>query len=220
MDAPIWGKINFMSSKFKLAIIDLRMGNIRSIENSLNYLGFKYEIIKQPKKLEKYTHLILPGVGSYKKAMQMLNKTKFTNRIKFLVGKKKIKILGICLGMQLLGSSSNEGGYTKGLSLIKNKVLKFNTKELKTKKIPHVGFNSIEIKSNKNNFFKNIPEHANFYFVHSYRMLVENFSNDFAITKYGISFLACFNKENIYGAQFHPEKSQNNGLNLIKNFLK
>jgi len=209
-----------MVSNVKLAVIDIGMGNIRSIENSLNYLSFKYKIINQPKKLEKYTHLILPGVGSYKKAMNMLNKTKFTNSIKLLVRQKKIKILGICLGMQLLGSSSNEGGYTKGLSLIKNKTIKFSTKELKKKKIPHVGFNSIEIKSNKNYFYKNIPKQANFYFVHSYRMLVENFSDDCTITKYGINFLSSFNKDNIYGTQFHPEKSQNNGLNLIKNFLK
>jgi len=209
-----------MVSNVKLAVIDIGMGNIRSIENSLNYLSFKYKIINQPKKLEKYTHLILPGVGSYKKAMNMLNKTKFTNSIKLLVRQKKIKILGICLGMQLLGSSSNEGGYTKGLSLIKNKTVKFSTKELKKKKIPHVGFNSIEIKSNKNYFYKNIPKQANFYFVHSYRMLVENFSDDCTITKYGINFLSSFNKDNIYGTQFHPEKSQNNGLNLIKNFLK
>ena len=209
-----------MVSNIKLAVIDIGMGNIRSIENSLNYLSFKYKIINQPKKLEKYTHLILPGVGSYKKAMNMLNKTKFTNSIKLLVRQKKIKILGICLGMQLLGSSSNEGGYTKGLSLIKNKTVKFSTKELKKKKIPHVGFNSIEIKSNKNYFYKNIPKQANFYFVHSYRMLVENFSDDCTTTKYGINFLSSFNKDNIYGTQFHPEKSQNNGLNLIKNFLK
>ncbi len=209
-----------MKSNINLALIDLGMGNLGSVKNSLNFLGFNFEVIKFPKELRKQTHIILPGVGSFKKAMKILREKKLDKRIKHLVLEEKVKILGICLGMQLLGSSSDENGLTKGLALIENKVRKFKNSELKKLKNPHVGFNNIDIKSNNKNFFQNLSKSSNFYFVHSYRMLVENLNCDYATCKYGIEFLASFNKDNIYGTQFHPEKSQDSGLNLLKNFCK
>ena len=208
-----------MKSRINIALIDLEMGNLKSVQNSLDYLGYDYEIVQSSKDLNNYTHIILPGVGSFKKAMNKLKETKLKEKIIYAVKYKKVKILGICLGMQLLGSSSDENGLTKGLSLIKNKVRKFKRTELKKLNLPHVGFNNIKVNTNDNNFFSNLPKKIDFYFVHAYRMLVEDLKCDYATCIYGIKFLASFNKDNIFDTQFHPEKSQDNGLNLLKNFI-
>ena len=132
---------------------------------------------------------------------------------------KKKNILGICLGMQLLSASSTENGFTNGLSLIKNKVEKFKKEDVQNNNIPHVGFNNIKIIDDKDGFFKNINKDSNFYFVHSYRMDANNLKNNFAMCNYGEDFLAAFNIDNIYGVQFHPEKSQSCGIQIITNFL-
>ena len=203
----------------KIAIIDYGMGILRYVEISLNYLGIENKLIGNPKYLKKYSHIILPGVGSFKKAIKNL---KSNGMFKALIeiSKKKIqKILGICLGMQLLFNSSTEEGYTKGLGIIDGKVEKFSSKETINLKIPHVGFNEVFF-DKKNSFFKDIKNNSDFYFDHSYR--ITKFKKDInpVISKYGVKFLSGFNFENIYGTQFHPEKSQSNGLLLLRNFIK
>jgi len=120
--------------------------------------------------------------------------------------------------MQLLCESSSEGGFTKGLSLIKNKVETFTKKEVGNKKIPHVGFNQVKIEKDSS-LFKNINDNSDFYFDHSFRVIQNNNLQNFQTCEYGTKFVASFEKDNIYGTQFHPEKSQSNGLTLMYNFL-
>ena len=204
--------------KKKVAIIDYGMGNLKSIINALDYLGVENKLISDPKYLFKYSHIILPGVGSFKKAIKNL-KTNGMFETLIKISKKKQKIFGICLGMQLLFDSSTEEGYTKGLGIINGKVEKFSLRETKNLKIPHVGFN--EIFFNKGNlFFKGIKNNSDFYFDHSYRITEFEKNIISAKSNHGINFLSAFSMNNIYGAQFHPEKSQSNGLLLIRNFIK
>ena len=135
------------------------------------------------------------------------------------VKNKETKILGICLGMQLLGSHGTEDGDSKGLGLVANKVEMFTDNELGQNKIPHVGFNSVKFNETEG-LFKDIDKESNFYFTHSYMMLRDNIKGRYGECQYGISFLAAFEQGNICGTQFHPEKSQTNGLILLKNFLE
>jgi len=202
-----------------VGIVNFKMGNINSVCNALNYLGCENKIINTIEDFKNVTHIILPGVGSFKDAMFNLNKLNFVKKIKEEVIVEKKNILGICLGMQLLGSSSTENGFTTGISLVENKVEKFSIEEVKKNNIPHVGFNNVKIIDNKSGFFKNITNNSNFYFVHSYRMKTNNFKNDFALCNYGTDFLAAFKFENIFGVQFHPEKSQSCGIQILANFL-
>jgi len=203
----------------KVAIIDYGMGNLRSIEKCLNYLGIENKIIDDPKNLKNFTHIILPGVGSFKKAISNLKKNNMYEAIIKISRKKKKKILGICLGMQLLFKSSTEDGITKGLGIIEGKVDKFLINKKLFIKIPHVGFNEVYFEKN-NIFFEGIKNKSDFYFDHSYK--VSLFSNEInpVLTEYGENFLSAFNSKNIFGAQFHPEKSQSNGLLIIQNFIK
>jgi len=205
-----------MIKKREVVIIDYGMGNIYSLHNALKYLGVKIEITDNPSKISKSKILMLPGVGSFKKAMQQIKKKKINEAISY-ANEKNSFIFGICLGMQLFGSSSNEDGLTKGLGFISNKVEKFSSSEIKNNKIPHVGFNEVKYeKSNK--LFKGLKNN-DFYFVHSYRMLQEKLSSNISTTDYGIEFLSSFHRENLFATQFHPEKSQENGLKLLENFL-
>lgn len=201
----------------KFVIIDYGMGNVTSVKNAFKFLDIECKIEKDPNKISKADVLILPGVGSYKKAMKNIKSNYLDEAIKNTI-KKGNFIFGICLGMQLLGDSSTEDGYTKGLGYIKNKVEKFDKIEIKNLKIPHVGFNEITFDS-KNKLFKGLKSNLDFYFVHSYKMKVGELKNDISITKYGTNFLSSFHKDNIFGTQFHPEKSQGNGLKLLKNFI-
>ena len=205
--------------KKKIAIIDYGMGNLKSVEISLNYLGLQNELIRDPKNLKKFSHIILPGVGSFKKAIKNLKSNGMFKTLIEISKKKEKKILGICLGMQLLFNSSTEEGYTKGLGIIDGEVEKFSFKETKNLKIPHVGFNEV-CYSKRTSFFKDISNNSDFYFDHSYRITKFSESINPAISNYGAKFLSGFNFKNIYGTQFHPEKSQSNGLLLLRNFIK
>lgn len=200
-------------------IIDYGMGNIWSVQSALRYLGCGTKISSDPDEVAKADFLVLPGVGSFRKAMNKLQDTGLDQAIVQAVKSRGSKILGICLGMQLLGSRGTEDGVTAGLGLIPNGVDRFAPLEVGKKKIPHIGFNAVR-GSHKNGLFRNLPEVADFYFVHSYRMLPENQNANVAICTYGIEFLAAIEVDNICGTQFHPEKSQTNGLVLLKNFLE
>ena len=202
----------------QVGIIDYGMGNINSITNALRFLGLKWKVTDNRQKIKDFSHLILPGVGSFKIAMQNLKKLNLVDEIMEVGLVKRRKILGICLGMQLLGSSSTEDGYTEGLKFVKNKVTKFSFKQ-KDIRIPHVGFNNISRFNKDFNLLKDINLKDNFYFVHSYKMNFEKNSN-YAICNYGAEFLAAFQNENIFGVQFHPEKSQSSGLKLLRNFFQ
>ena len=134
------------------------------------------------------------------------------------VGRKESKILGICLGMQLLGQSSTENGFTDGLGLITSKSEKFNNDDNSDIKIPHVGFNSVYF-SEKSILFKQLERGSDFYFTHSYKMTISNLEGLESTAQYAGDFLAAYENENIFATQFHPEKSQSNGLRLLNNFI-
>lgn len=201
-----------------ITIIDYGMGNLYSVINALNYLGYNPIVSSEPQKIITADSLLLPGVGSFHKAMVALVENSLDQAILEAVQIKRRKILGICLGMQLMGISSTEEKYTEGLKLINTSVDKFTTSEIGTQKIPHVGFDSVN-SSGKSNLLQGLSPNAEFYFVHSYRMLPSNLEGEISTCYYGINFLAAYEQENIFATQFHPEKSQTNGLKLLKNFM-
>lgn len=203
----------------EVTVIDYGMGNTFSVINALEYLGCNAVLTSKIDKIISSDFIILPGVGSFREAMRSLILNEMDQAIICAVNKHGANILGICLGMQLLGSHSTEDGDTTGLGLIDNQVEIFSQQELGDNRIPHVGFNSIST-SNRNGLFSNLPDDPFFYFNHSYRMLIEDFSSSYATCNYGIDFLASFECNNIFGTQFHPEKSQSNGLMLLRNFLE
>lgn len=205
-----------MSSR--ITVVDYGMGNIWSVINALRYLGSTPIVSSDPKEIESAESLLLPGVGSFRKAMISLQETSLDQAILEAVQGKGRKILGICLGMQLMGSRSSEDGDAVGLGLISNTVDMFSPEEVGTNKIPHIGFDLVHSKPDSA-LFHGLPEAADFYFVHSYRMLPHGLIGKTATCVYGTEFLAAYEQQNIFATQFHPEKSQTNGLILLKNFL-
>lgn len=203
----------------KVAIIDYGMGNIKSLTNALAFLNVKPYLVNNPKDLKNFSIFFLPGVGSFKQAVDNLKKLKLFDELEHQIFVNKKKILGICLGMQLLGNSSTENGFSEGFNFIDNKVTRFEFKNKNFFRIPHVGFNNLSKISKNFNLFENISEKDNFYFVHSFRMKLELNNRIYACCNYEKDFLAAFQKDNIFGVQFHPEKSQSSGLRLLKNFL-
>jgi len=199
----------------KIVIVDYEMGNIKSITSALKYLGVK-EIVVSNKLLEIQSadKLILPGVGSFAKAMKNIKKLNLDKILKDVVILNKKPILGICLGMQLMSNYSEEG-FSNGLGFINANVTKFNILDLK---IPHVGFNQVLFNKN-NTLYEGLNNLSDFYFTHSYQM---QSSQDIgqAICEYGNKFIVSYELNNIVGVQFHPELSQTNGLKLLENFIK
>jgi len=199
-----------------VTIVDYGMGNLKSVCNAFHYLGVITEISSCPEIISRAENLILPGVGSFRLAMNTLVRLDLDKAIYECVKIRKRKILGICLGMQLMGLSSTEDGITNGLGLIPLCVDRFDDKPMR--KIPHIGFNSVSPSFNSK-LLSNLPENPDFYFVHSYRMLPDLVVDQTSLCTYGEDFVAAYEESNIMATQFHPEKSQTNGLRLLKNFL-
>ena len=195
-----------------IAIIDYAMGNLRSVEKAVNAAGFDAKITNCIQDLKDASHIIMPGVGAMKDAMEALNKSNLIEEIK-----KEIKLgkpfLGICLGMQMLFNKSFEGGKVECLSLIDGDIVKF---EDKGQKIPHIGWNQIEIKK-ETPLLSGIDD-LNFYFVHSYHAKCNNKEDILTTTNYSYDFVSSVSKDNMYGVQFHPEKSGDIGIKLLRNF--
>lgn len=203
----------------KVTIVDYDYGNLWSVKNALVYLGYEPEITSDPEKITNSTKLILPGVGSFALAMKSLKEKNIDQAIRDAVIERGASILGICLGMQLLGSSGTEDGITDGINLIPAKVDIFDKNALGKLKTPHIGFNKV-LGHPESMLFKGLDEETDFYFVHSYRMLENNIDGYNGICSYGEEFMASYENENIFATQFHPEKSQNNGLIMLNNFLE
>jgi glutamine amidotransferase len=204
--------------KSEITIIDYGMGNIWSVANAFKYLDCNVLISSDTKIIEKAQALVLPGVGSFRKAMAALKALSLEEVILESALVRKNKLLGICLGMQLMGQESTEDGETKGLNLIPAKVNKFTQEEVGALKIPHIGFNQVKIPSNST-LFRDIADNQDFYFVHSFKMLPISLEGRTSLCNYGIDFLAAYENDNLFATQFHPEKSQANGLKLLLNFL-
>jgi len=203
----------------KVTVIDYGMGNIWSVVSALTFLGYDPVVSSDPQLIISSDTLLLPGVGSFMKAMNSLRESRLDEAIVEAVSSKKRKILGICLGMQLLGTKSFEDGETSGLNLLAAPVEEFSQSKIGSLKIPHIGFDQVEIQS-QSVLFRGIANNSDFYFVHSYYMSPEGLSGRSAVCNYGVGFLAAYEQENIFVTQFHPEKSQTNGLILLRNFLK
>ena len=208
-------KISNRMNLKKVGVIDYGLGNLGSVVNALKFLNCEVEILKTPSR-NNHDHLVLPGVGSFKKGMQELTKRSWDTALKEYA-EKDTKILGICLGMQLLFSSGEEDGNTKGLNFFEGHCSKL--KNSKNYPIPHIGFNSVF--HDGSNIWNKINENCSLYFVHSFA--VKDTKNDYkqAKTEYGgEKFISYIERKNIYGAQFHPEKSHYTGLKFLKNFIE
>jgi len=199
----------------EIAVIDYGAGNIASLINSLEYLGRKVKVLKEPPD-KNYSHIILPGVGSFRKLSDNLKNLNFDNYILESL-KKGSYLYGICVGMQLLFQKSEESNDKSGLCLLEGKFEKIPTLENEFLPLPHVGFGKINNCNTK--LFSNIQKEAYFYFIHSYCLKEAPKNVNFCTTEYGSKFISFIEKDNIYGSQFHPEKSHKTGLKLINNFL-
>ena len=198
-----------------IGIIDTGICNLSSLLNCLKHLLIKFISSKNSRELYECDKLILPGVGTFKKGMDSLKKNNFIKLINEHCFKKK-PLLGICLGMQLFMKEGYENGFNHGLALINGTVLKLQ-KNKKTR-IPHIGWNDLNEIESKNSLLINIKPKSNFYFIHSYAVHLNEKIN-FCTTSHGTNkFISVFQKNNIYGVQFHPEKSQKNGLKILRNF--
>jgi len=199
----------------KIGIVDYNMGNLASVKNALKKIKADAEIIKDAEKIKNYDKLILPGVGAFGDATLHLKSTGLDEAIKEYAQSGKY-LLGVCLGMQLLFEKSEEFGQNQGLGLIKGEVVYFDRQRVGEHKIPHMGWNKM---FNKKSFiFKNL-ENPYLYFVHSLHVVCDE---KYAIGKtvYGYEFVSAVNKENIFGLQPHPEKSHNEGLKILENFVR
>jgi len=197
-----------------IVIIDYGLGNLNSVLNALTLLGIKAEISRDPEKIKNADKLILPGVGAFKEGIQNLEKFGLVEVLNNEVLVKKKPILGICLGMQLFCKKSYEDGEHEGLGWIDAEVIKFEFKKLR---VPHMGWNDVECEMTSP-LFKGGDKIQTFYFVHSYYPLPKDQKIVTGVCNYGIDFCASFEKENIFATQFHPEKSQTEGLEILKKF--
>ena len=201
-----------------LTIVDYRCGNSGSILNMLKKLGVPAVITSKPEDIEKADKIILPGVGAFDTGMANLRNLGLHDILNRKVLEDKTPVLGICLGMQLLAERSEEGELP-GLGWLKGDIVRFKFNgPLNELRIPHMGWNSVSV-IHENNLFKDIDE-PRFYFVHAYHFRCDDPRDVLATTDYGYEFPASVHRDNIWGTQFHPEKSHRFGLHLLKNFVE
>jgi glutamine amidotransferase len=189
------------------------MGNFKSVANMLNYLSIDCEIRSNPPPASEITHLIIPGIGSFDPGMQLIEQSGWMETIRSIP--KSVNLLGICLGMQLFTKGSEEGKLP-GIGLIDAFCRKFDSSKYK---VPHVGWNTTVTLKENNLLFKNVYE-LRFYFSHSYYVQVNENDLILSETFYGLNFASSINRENIFGLQFHPEKSHQSGMKILSNFAK
>jgi len=201
-----------------IGIVDYNMGNLASVINAFEIVGAEIAVESDPKKLKNYDKLILPGVGAFGDAMEHLKENGMDKAVKEYAKSGK-PLLGICLGMQLLFESSEEFGESKGLGLIEGKVVAFDESKFDHKlKVPHMGWNELFVQ-NDTKLFDGLEKEFYLYFVHSFHAVCDD-KYAMGKTYYGYEFVSAVNKDNIYGIQPHPEKSHENGLKIIENFIK
>ena len=200
-----------------IAVIDYGMGNLRSVSKAFEQFGAEVCVTNRISDIEKSGAIVLPGVGAFRKAMDNLSRLNILSYIRREVKYGK-PFLGICLGMQLFFSESEEHGVNKGFDLIKGRVRRFDP----SLKVPHMGWNQVKVQGRPSGIriFKGIPAGAYFYFVHSYYADPEDKDVIIGRTEYGSEFVSAINKDNIWGVQFHPEKSSLPGLKVLDNFCR
>jgi glutamine amidotransferase len=208
--------MTFINMPNPIAIVDYGMGNLRSVQNAVKHLGFDSVFVFDPTQLAKYEKIILPGVGAFSQAINFLHSTGMAESL----NERKnagVSILGICLGMQLMCKSSEEDGLFEGLGWFDAEVRRFP--QTTSLPVPHMGWNGVNFQR-ENMIFKGIQSDGDAYFVHSYHVACNNSEDILATTEYGIQFASIIHKKNLIGIQFHPEKSQEFGLQMIRNFLE
>jgi glutamine amidotransferase len=199
-----------------ITIIDYGCGNIKAFVNVYDRLNISVSVVSHPKDLLNASHLLLPGVGSFDFVMRSFNVSEMRDAVEEMVQVKEIPVLGICAGMQILANSSEEGT-EQGLGLINGKVRLFQHDTIPfITKCPHMGWNNVV--HSRSELFSGIDQDERFYFVHSYYFQPETPDVTIGTTNYGIEFTSAVNRKNIFGVQFHPEKSHNAGIRLLKNF--
>ena len=200
-----------------IVIVDYGMGNLKSVQNAFAEVGYEAIITENLNQIKKASAIVLPGVGAFRDAIKTLKAKKID---KELIKAIKIKkpFLGICLGMQLLLTFSEEGDLYKGLNVISGKAKRFHN----SVKCPHMGWNKIKYTHHSvydmNPIFKNVPDESYFYFVHSYYCEIDDAQVISSVTDYGLVYSSSIWKNNLFGVQFHPEKSSTLGLKVLKNF--
>lgn len=206
-----------------IAVIDYGMGNLRSVHKALEVVGAKAKITSRPADLKKCKKIVFPGVGAFGEAMKELKRLDLLMPLKAALDEGK-HFLGLCLGMQLLFEKSAEASGVKGLSVLKGEVKRFDFRRKDGLKIPHMGWNNIdkssELRAQSIKILKDVPDGSYMYFVHSYYVKPKDKDIILTTTDYGIKFASGIRKGNIYGFQFHPEKSQELGLKILKNFVR
>jgi glutamine amidotransferase len=199
-----------------LAVIDYGAGNLRSVMHALGYLKAEnVQLVQQPEQMQGASKLILPGVGAFGAGMQQLHAQGLVEPIREAVA-SGIPYLGICLGMQFLFDYSDEMGHHEGLGILKGKVTRFPAFD--DLKVPHMGWNTLEVQR-ESALLSNLPENPYAYFVHSYYCVPDDSTDILISVDYGIPFTDAVERANVYGVQFHPEKSQQLGLQILRNFL-
>jgi glutamine amidotransferase len=201
----------------KIVIVDCGMGNLFSVKKKFKSLDEGVIVSSLPKDLDNADKIVLPGVGHFGMAIDNLKKLGLLDALNENVLVKKKPILGICLGMQLMANSSEEGNVT-GLGWIDAQVVRFNVSDKLKFKIPHMGWNQVQ--NQKNSLLtKGIPDDSEFYFIHSYHFKCNNASDILHLTEYEYSFPSAIEKDNIFGVQYHPEKSHDIGITMLNNFI-
>ena len=200
-----------------ISIVDYGLGNLKAFANIFKRLNIDAEFVKTPEQLNSAEKIILPGVGAFDHAMEELNKSGMREKLDELVLVKKVPVIGICVGMQMLGKRSDEGKLD-GLGWIDADIIKFDPNLINQKpQLPHMGWNDVHPIGN-NPLFQDLETNAIFYFLHSYYFSCKNSEDAIAKSEYGLEFTSAVNHRNIYGVQFHPEKSHQYGIQLLKNF--
>ncbi len=202
----------------KITIVDCGIGNIKSVQRMIEHVGGTAVIVSDPSLAKNAEKLILPGVGAFDSGMKALNDHGWIDTLNYLALDKKIPVMGICLGMQLLCRKSEEG-IKDGLGWFDADVVAFNPSELDNLKIPHMGWSNVKVKK-VNPLLSDEIEASRFYHVHKYHVVCDNESDILAESVYGINFVNAISRNNIFGVQFHPEKSHKFGMRLFENFLK
>jgi len=199
-----------------IGVIEYDMGNIQSVLNAFEYLGENVRVINEPDQLDKAEKIVLPGVGAFGVGIKNLKERGFIEKLNDEVLKKNKSFLGICLGMQLICKESFEFGRHTGLGWIDASVRRFE--KASNLRVPHVGWNNLIVKK-KNRLFNQTGKDVDVYFVHSYYVEPRDKEVITAVCEYGIEFAAVIEKGNIFATQFHPEKSQKTGLDILRNFI-
>ncbi len=202
----------------RIVIVDFGMGNLNSVRKKISMLGGSPVVSSDPKDIECCDKLILPGVGHFGKAMNNLKQLGLVEALRVYALERKKPVLGICLGMQLFAKKSEEGN-AEGLGWVDAEIVRFRISDTTLFKVPHIGWNRVSI-AKESMLMKGIPPASEFYFVHSYYLVAKEKGNVLGETEYESRFVSAIECENIFGVQFHPEKSHDAGKTLLSNFIQ